>query len=466
MSRVFPWSFHFTSIKAKSPHESQTRSLFHGNGFSISTSQIQEEIELNKFNMQKRIQKRNKVHNKSADEESDDEESNRKPSTVQNNGETPSDKSQAKPPPLLAKIGKSSGTSKADLNRIISEMNTPLSIEDALNFALQYKKPEYQNEFIKFSHLHLTENIVTLQFAFLVLTAIYLQFIYALSIVPIYTNDFISMISCIGGIFSLWIPYYLRKTGRMTFMAFDHTVFIGVVSSTILLLLSQVPLMHMSQVYNDAVNIRLLELIAMMSGVTIITQSCLPTVEWNVVLALLACNLIAVTIALVDSHMYGCRLIAVIAMGTEVYVVLSRHYERVGLFVSVSRSAGANIIDKDAIRQIQRNRDEDAAALRMMVANTAHDLKTPLAAIVGGMSELTPIVTDVLNSCQWGVDVNKLRENAEEALETLVDMKNTSDFMYGAINRCQDYAKIAQVCTLFMDFNLLNLLMNLLIYIF
>lgn len=89
-----------------------------------------------------------------------------------------------------------------------------------------------------------------------------------------------------------------------------------------------------------------------------------------------------------------------------------------------------------------RTPEERETALRSMIGNVAHDLKTPLASLVAA----TEVMTDMINEDL--ADTSKEKDNKRRLLPSLLSIvrnqRSVASFMLMMINRCLDYTKASK----------------------
>eukprot|EP00981_Chlorochromonas_danica_P005046 scaffold1016_cov175-Ochromonas_danica.AAC.4 len=97
----------------------------------------------------------------------------------------------------------------------------------------------------------------------------------------------------------------------------------------------------------------------------------------------------------------------------------------------------------DAILQESKKEaeEENAQELRHMIANVAHDLKTPLTSFLSGMECVAQVVQDLRCKPQGSFD---LQDAMVTITNCLSNMRNTNSFMLMTINRCIDYTKASK----------------------
>lgn len=97
--------------------------------------------------------------------------------------------------------------------------------------------------------------------------------------------------------------------------------------------------------------------------------------------------------------------------------------------------------------------EANALEMRSMIANVAHDLKTPLTSFLTGIEYIAEVVRDLKElgarleaskSLTCSMAHNKLRECIQSMDACANNMLNTNAFMMMTINRCIDYTKISK----------------------
>eukprot|EP00981_Chlorochromonas_danica_P009017 scaffold2421_cov171-Ochromonas_danica.AAC.7 len=96
----------------------------------------------------------------------------------------------------------------------------------------------------------------------------------------------------------------------------------------------------------------------------------------------------------------------------------------------------------------------NALEMRHMIANVAHDLKTPLSSFYGGVEYITHLLGDLSNNCVKNIDDMEVKakticfeafgEFVQSMQACLSNMRNTNSFMMMTINRCIDYTKTSK----------------------
>eukprot|EP00981_Chlorochromonas_danica_P000884 scaffold212_cov174-Ochromonas_danica.AAC.10 len=103
-----------------------------------------------------------------------------------------------------------------------------------------------------------------------------------------------------------------------------------------------------------------------------------------------------------------------------------------------------------ALRQTLKEKEENAdqvhaTEMRHMIANVAHDLKTPLTSFLSGIEIISDISLETQRKIKEdGIDANELNENISSVLKCVTNIRNTNSFMLMTINRCIDYTKASK----------------------
>lgn len=94
--------------------------------------------------------------------------------------------------------------------------------------------------------------------------------------------------------------------------------------------------------------------------------------------------------------------------------------------------------------KLQLANQESPSELRHLIANVAHDLKTPLSSFMVGTELIKAEVDKLQDSLRHPphlLAANPWRESLSTVYESLRDIKDTNTFMLMTINRCIEYAK-------------------------
>eukprot|EP00981_Chlorochromonas_danica_P008975 scaffold2384_cov235-Ochromonas_danica.AAC.2 len=130
-----------------------------------------------------------------------------------------------------------------------------------------------------------------------------------------------------------------------------------------------------------------------------------------------------------------------------------------------SSAHGCECIPWTTLQEILKEREKaadeaNAEEMRHMIANVAHDLKTPLASFTAGVEFIGQIITDgyhklTTEGTTSPSDVN----DAMNCITTCItNMRNTNSFMLMTINRCIDYTKASKGVKLVPKFETIDLM--------
>eukprot|EP00981_Chlorochromonas_danica_P013785 scaffold6852_cov215-Ochromonas_danica.AAC.22 len=112
-----------------------------------------------------------------------------------------------------------------------------------------------------------------------------------------------------------------------------------------------------------------------------------------------------------------------------------------------------------ATEQTKASNEANAIEMRHMIANVAHDLKTPLSSFLSGIEYIESVMGDVITKQNQShlttVDVD---EFIGSIIQCVANMKNTNSFMLMTINRCIDYTKASQGVKLVPKYETIDLL--------
>jgi signal transduction histidine kinase len=100
------------------------------------------------------------------------------------------------------------------------------------------------------------------------------------------------------------------------------------------------------------------------------------------------------------------------------------------------------------------NKIVQAMELRNLIANMAHDLKSPLQAFSNSMTTMESIVSEV---AQWSETSDNAFDRLIGCLRVLEDMTATNQFMAMTINRAIDYSKASHGITLMPTYRSLDI---------
>lgn len=107
----------------------------------------------------------------------------------------------------------------------------------------------------------------------------------------------------------------------------------------------------------------------------LILHACLPTVRWNLVLIMFFVCQISAMISIIDGWLKYGRPLLLIGVVLSIFLLFSRHYERLQLYVGTKNQEQAEVARDIASQQV-RDSEADGIQLRSLLGNTAHDLKT------------------------------------------------------------------------------------------
>eukprot|EP00981_Chlorochromonas_danica_P003271 scaffold634_cov185-Ochromonas_danica.AAC.8 len=103
-----------------------------------------------------------------------------------------------------------------------------------------------------------------------------------------------------------------------------------------------------------------------------------------------------------------------------------------------------------------------ATEMRHMIANVAHDLKTPLTSFLSGIELISAITLECQQNLRDG-DAKAIQDNIVSVLNCIQNIRNTNSFMLMTINRCIDYTKASKGLKLVPKHETIDLLESLLL---
>lgn len=109
------------------------------------------------------------------------------------------------------------------------------------------------------------------------------------------------------------------------------------------------------------------------------------------------------------------------------------------------------LVDKE-----QKETENHAAEMRHMIANVAHDLKTPLSSFTSGLDLIEQALTEYGDSVKT-LSLNDYSDKITSITQYLEDIRNTNSFMVMTINRCIDYTKASKGLKLVPKYETINL---------
>jgi signal transduction histidine kinase len=140
---------------------------------------------------------------------------------------------------------------------------------------------------------------------------------------------------------------------------------------------------------------------------------------------------------------------------------LTQNSINIALYMAIFQLVVVNDIMRQTISRFQLNhrlertlhenallRDEERKTdARHLIANVAHDLKTPLSSFMVGLDLVSTMVADLQQTiCK--VTESAVRQDLNVTIASITssidDVSNTNTFMIMAINRCLDYAKASK----------------------
>eukprot|EP00981_Chlorochromonas_danica_P009356 scaffold2636_cov176-Ochromonas_danica.AAC.10 len=135
------------------------------------------------------------------------------------------------------------------------------------------------------------------------------------------------------------------------------------------------------------------------------------------------------------------------------------------LFVILRESARINVFlyfSNKRLKEILQRKEkaaEEASAIEMrhMIANVAHDLKTPLCSFLCGTEYISHVIGEVVKKRDMlsMVDVDDFVQSISHCV---TNMRNTNSFMLMTINRCIDYTKASKGVKLVPKFETMDLM--------
>eukprot|EP00981_Chlorochromonas_danica_P009247 scaffold2582_cov162-Ochromonas_danica.AAC.16 len=122
------------------------------------------------------------------------------------------------------------------------------------------------------------------------------------------------------------------------------------------------------------------------------------------------------------------------------------------------------MLQKSLADQEEANDKANAQEMRHMIANVAHDLKTPLTSFISGVELISHIVQDARekNTLSGASSVNVI-DCLDSIAACIVNMRNTNSFMLMTINRCIDYTKASKGLKLVPKYETIDLMETLLL---
>eukprot|EP01039_Chlorochromonas_danica_P001269 gene1269-1385_t len=119
------------------------------------------------------------------------------------------------------------------------------------------------------------------------------------------------------------------------------------------------------------------------------------------------------------------------------------------IYGTKQRAMDEGVLQEAREMEAQRSRAEEMERqednLKHMIANVAHDLKTPLSSFMAGVDILGEIVAETSHQLERGVlDVLQVQEMLTTTQQCIRNIRNTNNFMLMTINRCIDYTKASK----------------------
>eukprot|EP00981_Chlorochromonas_danica_P007306 scaffold1662_cov232-Ochromonas_danica.AAC.1 len=101
-----------------------------------------------------------------------------------------------------------------------------------------------------------------------------------------------------------------------------------------------------------------------------------------------------------------------------------------------------------------------ATEMRHMIANVAHDLKTPLMSFLSGIELISDIALECQQNLRDNREVNAVQDNILSILNCVQNIRNTNSFMLMTINRCIDYTKASKGLKLVPKYETIDLVLE------
>lgn len=101
---------------------------------------------------------------------------------------------------------------------------------------------------------------------------------------------------------------------------------------------------------------------------------------------------------------------------------------------------------RDALKENETMSNQmHATEMRHMIANVAHDLKTPLTSFLSGIELIADVAMDLQKRTGDGrITATYLQDSILSVLNCVNNIRNTNSFMLMTINRCIDYTKASK----------------------
>jgi signal transduction histidine kinase len=124
--------------------------------------------------------------------------------------------------------------------------------------------------------------------------------------------------------------------------------------------------------------------------------------------------------------------------------IVSYDYERQVLRGFFSKeNFGASLQKAANLESEKRLAELSIKEMQHVIANIAHDLKTPMQGICMGLDQSTKLVASQLNTaCPSRAAPSQDQYSLREVYQTLETLKDTAGFMVLSINRALDFSKV------------------------
>lgn len=153
----------------------------------------------------------------------------------------------------------------------------------------------------------------------------------------------------------------------------------------------------------------------------------------KVAFALWLINLIAIVYSSIHVNSAPLLFMGCLYLLVSAVIIVEVQFQHFRVFSAFERL-------KDALHQIE----EITIAQRHMIANVAHDLKTPLSSFMVGTELIQQQVDDILSGVTVDAVSDSLRIKIQSIRNDISDIRSTNAFMVMTINRCIDFTKAGQ----------------------